>query len=41
VDGFEEYVKMKWKKHLPEKNKVEHDAAQDGESSGTSYPPVS
>lgn len=41
VEGFEEYVKEKWKKHLPEKDKAEHDAAQDGESAGAPSPPVS
>ncbi|MGC9513402.1 MAG: hypothetical protein ACP5D8_07190 [Fidelibacterota bacterium] len=41
VEGFEEYVKDKWNKHLPEKDKVEHDAAQEGESAGAPSPPVS
>lgn len=41
VEGFEEYVKDKWNKDLPEKDKVKHDAVQDGDSAGAPSPPVS
>lgn len=41
VEGFVDYVKEKWKNHLPKNSEAEHDAAQDGESASASSPPVS
>ena len=41
VEGFEDYVRDKWKKHLPDVGNTEHDAAQDGELAGAYSPTVS